>query len=103
MSEDSANQGSAGRDVFVSYASQDAAVADAVVASLEKLGIRCWISPRDVIPGSQYADEIVGAINDAKVIVLVLSEHAIASPHAGREVERARLCSKGRLLVFRKI
>lgn len=37
MSGDSANQASADRDVFVSYASQDAAVADAVVASLEKL------------------------------------------------------------------
>jgi TolB-like protein/Flp pilus assembly protein TadD len=97
MSEDSANQASAGRDVFVSYASQDAAVADAVVASLEKLGIRCWIAPRDVTPGSQYADEIVGAINDAKVFVLVLSEHAIASPHVGREVERA--ASKRRRIV----
>jgi hypothetical protein len=38
---------------------------------------------------SQYADEIVGAINDAKVFVLVLSEHAIASSHVGREIERA--------------
>jgi TolB-like protein len=75
--------------VFVSYASQDAAVADAVVASLEKLGIRCWIAPRDVTPGSQYADEIVGAINDAKLVVLVLSEHAVASPHVGKEIERA--------------
>jgi adenylate cyclase len=100
MSEDSANQASACRDVFVSYASQDAAVADAVVASLEKLGIRCWIAPRDVTPGSQYADEIVGAINDAKVIVLVLSEHAIASPHVGREIERA--ASKRRRVIALK-
>jgi TolB-like protein len=97
MNQDSANQASAGRDVFVSYASQDAAVADAAVASLEKLGIRCWIAPRDVTPGSQYADEIVGAINDAKVFVLVLSEHAIASSHVGREVERA--ASKRRRIV----
>ena len=100
MSEDSRNQATSGRDVFVSYASQDAAVADAVVASLEKLGIRCWIAPRDVTPGSQYADEIVGAINDAKVFVLVLSEHAIASPHVGKEVERA--ASKRRRVIALK-
>ena len=40
-------------------------------------------------PGVQYADEIVGAINDAKVLVLVLSQHAVASSHVGREIGRA--------------
>ena len=89
MTEDSANQASSGRDVFVSYASQDVSVANSVVEALERQGIRCWIAPRDVNPGSQYADEIVGAINDAKVVVLVLSEHAVASPHVGKEIERA--------------
>jgi len=75
--------------VFVSHSSQDAAVANAIVESLEQHGIKCWIAPRDVTPGSQYADEILGAVNDAKVLVLVLSEHTVASPHVGREVERA--------------
>jgi hypothetical protein len=32
MSEESANQASLGRDVFVSYASQDVAIANTVVA-----------------------------------------------------------------------
>src|ERR1700680_2891197 len=72
------------RDVFISYASQDAAVANAIVESLERHGIRCWIAPRDVVPGSLYADEIVGAINDAKAVVLILSEHSIASPPLGK-------------------
>jgi TolB-like protein/predicted Zn-dependent protease len=76
-------------EVFISYASHDAAVADAVVEILERHGIACWIAPRDVVPGSLYADEIVGAINDAKVVVLVLSEHSLASPHVGKEIERA--------------
>jgi hypothetical protein len=57
--------------------------------ALERQGIRCWIAPPDVTPGSQYADEIIGAINDAKVLVLVLSQHAVASSHVGKEVERA--------------
>src|ERR1700676_4670801 len=67
-------------EVFISYASHDAAVANAVVEILERHGITCWIAPRDVVPGSLYADEIVGAINDAKVVVLVLSQHSVASP-----------------------
>jgi hypothetical protein len=97
MTDDSPNQGTVRGDVFVSYASQDAAVANSVVEVLERHGIKCWFAPRDVNPGSQYADEIVGAINDAKVFVLVLSEHAIASPHVGREIERA--ASKRRRIV----
>ncbi len=79
----------AASDVFVSYASKDAATANAVVAALESQGLKCWIAPRNVIPGSQYADGIVRAINGAKLLVLVLSESAIASPHVGKEVERA--------------
>jgi TolB-like protein/predicted Zn-dependent protease len=75
--------------VFISYASPDAAVADAVVAALEHAGLPCWIAPRNVVPGSLYADEIVGAIDDARVVVLILSEHAIASAHVGKEIERA--------------
>jgi hypothetical protein len=35
-------------DVFVSYASQDAPTANAVVAALEHRGLKCWIAPRDV-------------------------------------------------------
>lgn len=77
------------RDVFVSYASQDTAVANAVVAALERNGLRCWIAPRDVPPGGLYADGIIRAINAAKVLVLVLSENAVSSPHVGKEIERA--------------
>jgi TolB-like protein/Flp pilus assembly protein TadD len=76
-------------DVFVSYASRDVAVADAVVATLERQGLRCWIAPRDVPPGGLYADGIISAINGTKVLVLVLSENAVSSSHVGKEIERA--------------
>jgi TolB-like protein len=76
-------------DVFVSYASQDVAIANGVVAALERHGLKCWIAPRDVSPGALYADGIIRAINGAKVLVLVLSEHAVSSPHVGKEIERA--------------
>ena len=77
------------RDVFISYASPDAAVANSVVAALERRGIACWIAPRDVTPGTFYGDEIVHAIDDAKASVLILSQNAAASQHVLREVERA--------------
>jgi hypothetical protein len=37
--------------VFTGYASRDAAAAAALVESLERHGIACWIAPRDVKAG----------------------------------------------------
>ena len=75
--------------VFISYASQDAAVAERLCATLEPAGFPCWIAPRDVEAGALYADAIVRAINEAKAVVLVLSASATGSEHVAREVERA--------------
>ncbi len=75
--------------VFVSYASQDAAVAQALCAALEREGVACWIAPRDVRAGESYAAAIVQAINTCRMLLLVLSRSAIESPHVLREVERA--------------
>ena len=77
------------RRVFISYASNDAAVARKVCSALEANGIICWIAPRNVIPGTLYADGIVGAIDESSILVLVLSKEAVASAHVGRELERA--------------
>jgi hypothetical protein len=76
-------------DVFISYSSQDKVVADAVCATLESRKIRCWIAPRDVPPGLQYAAALVNAINECQVFVLVLSKGANASGQVLREVETA--------------
>ncbi|MBI5237840.1 MAG: toll/interleukin-1 receptor domain-containing protein [Deltaproteobacteria bacterium] len=81
-------------DVFISYASADKHCADAACASLEHAGIRCWIAPRDVSAGQEYAEAIVHAISQAYVLVLIFSEHANRSPHVRKEVERA--VSKGK-------
>ncbi|MGO9945492.1 MAG: TIR domain-containing protein [Steroidobacteraceae bacterium] len=89
MTEDSPNQSALGHDVFLSYASQDAAVANSIIENLEGQGLKCWIAPRDVKPGAKYADAIVRAINDAKSVVLVMSGSAVGSSHVAREIERA--------------
>ncbi|MGA2396486.1 MAG: TIR domain-containing protein [Steroidobacteraceae bacterium] len=77
------------RRVFISYASHDAAAAQKVCSALEGAGFPCWMAPRDVVPGMLYADGIVRAINESTILVLILSEFAIASAHVGKELERA--------------
>lgn len=76
-------------DVFISHSSMDKVVADAVVAGLEQESLRCWVAPRDVIPGSEWAAAIIEAIESAPVMVLVLSANSNGSPQVLREVERA--------------
>jgi hypothetical protein len=76
-------------DLFISYSHKDKPTADAVCATLEGRGIRCWIAPRDVAPGGDWSESIIDAINGARVMVLVFSAHANESAQIKREVERA--------------
>ena len=76
-------------DVFICHSSKDKTVADAACAVLEQHGIRCWIAPRDVMPGASWAGSIVHAIEGSKFMLLVFSENANDSPQIEREVERA--------------
>ena len=103
MAESAGDQKASGSTppVFISYASQDAAVAAALVEVLERHDIPCWIAPRDVKAGALYADAIVRAISSAKTFVLVLSESAIASSHVSKEIERAS--SKKRPIIALRI
>ena len=79
----------AGRAVFVSYSQPDRETAQAIVARVEEQGVECWVAPRDVAPAADWAAEIVDAIAAARVMVLVFSASANASPQVRREVERA--------------
>jgi TIR domain len=79
----------AGRPVFVSYSQPDREVALALVARVEEEEMPCWVAPRDVTPAADWAAEIIAAIAAARVLVLVFSANANASPQVHREVERA--------------
>ena len=76
-------------DVFVSYSVKDKVVADAIVARLEADSIRCWVAPRDVVPGADWGESIINAIESSRIMVLVFTTSANASPQIKREVERA--------------
>jgi ribosomal protein L37E len=76
-------------DVFVSYSAKDKSFADALCATLENRKIRCWVAPRDVLPGKNYAEALIEAINFTRIMVLVFSSSSNNSPHVMREVERA--------------
>ncbi|MFC1913837.1 toll/interleukin-1 receptor domain-containing protein [Chloroflexota bacterium] len=41
------------KDVFISHSSRDRLIAEEVRTALESKNIRCWIAPKDVIPGKE--------------------------------------------------
>jgi hypothetical protein len=76
-------------DAFISYSHVDKATADATCAMLERDGIRCWIAPRDIVPGVEWGAAIIRAIDQCRVMVLIFSSNANNSKQIRREVERA--------------
>jgi N-acetylneuraminic acid mutarotase len=75
--------------VFLSHATEDRETAVQVCAALEAEGISCWIAPRDVAAGADYAVAILEAIQASELVVLIFSADANASPYVLREIDRA--------------
>ncbi|MEA3325754.1 MAG: ABC transporter substrate-binding protein [Chloroflexota bacterium] len=76
-------------DIFVSYSSKDKAVADTIVASLEKNNIRCWYAPRDIKPGDDWGSAITAAIEDSNLFLIIFSGNANQSQRVLDEVNFA--------------
>jgi hypothetical protein len=76
-------------DVFLSHSHVDKVYADAICHKLEANGIRCWVAPRDIRPSEDWAEAIINAMDNARVLVLVFSASSNSSPQVRREVERA--------------
>lgn len=75
--------------IFLSHSSKNAKEAEAVCEMLEQAGHKCFLAPRDIPSGREYAEEIVNGIDSSSAVVLLLSEAANSSPHVLREIERA--------------
>ena len=55
-------------DVFISYSTKNTEYADAVCKKLEDNGIECWIAPRNIKTGTNYAKEIMDGLKLAKLV-----------------------------------
>lgn len=77
------------KQVFISYNSEDASQANEIVETLEKQGIECWISPRDIRVGSNYTKDIPSAIQECPCFLLVLSRQSQKSQWVNKELTHA--------------
>jgi len=76
-------------NVFISHSSADAEQAGKVCTLLEEAGHQCFIAPRDIHTGKEYAEELILGIERSDVLVLMLSNRSNRSPHVLREIEHA--------------
>lgn len=73
-------------DVFISHSSKDKEIADKMCEALEAKGLKCWIAPRDITPGSEWAVAISDAIATIKVMVVIYSANSAASTQVPKEL-----------------
>jgi TolB-like protein len=76
-------------DVFISYSSVDTIAGETVCSILEQNGISCWMAPRDITPGLDFAEAIIDGIKSSKLFILVYSSNSNNSKQVIREVDRA--------------
>lgn len=88
-------------DVFISYSTRNIDHAEAVCENLENNGIECWIAPRNIKTGTNYAKEIMDGLEAAKIVVLVFSKDAQESEYVNNEVDTA--FSSGKHIVSLKV
>lgn len=79
-------------DVFISYSSKDSESAEYVLKTLESMFISCWMAPRDIPKGGNFADAIPSAIRSAGIFLILVSRNSQESPQVRNELSFATHC-----------
>jgi uncharacterized protein YjbI with pentapeptide repeats len=74
---------------FISFSSKDQEFAERLYSDLQQKGVRCWFAPEDMKTGDKIRHRIDESIRLYDKLLLVLSQHSIASTWVEHEVEMA--------------
>ncbi|MBU1619861.1 MAG: toll/interleukin-1 receptor domain-containing protein [Gammaproteobacteria bacterium] len=91
-------------DLFISYRRSQAMAVRAAVACLEQAGIRCFLDEAEIEPLADFPDEVRGAIQNAKALLIwwsadyAESEHCLAELTLGWQFARAQSSNPGQRL-----
>ena len=76
----------AAAEVFVSYSRDDAGRVLELAAKLRAAGVSLWIDQSGIDAASQWSEQIVNALESAKVLLLMVTESAVHSHNVAKEV-----------------
>lgn len=74
---------------FISYSSKNQDFTERLYADLQSKGVRCWFAPEDLKIGAKIRSSIDESIHLYDKLLLVLSQHSVASQWVEQEVETA--------------
>jgi uncharacterized protein YjbI with pentapeptide repeats len=74
---------------FISYSSKNEDFAKRLYADLQSNHVRCWFAPEDMKIGAKIRPSIDESIRLHDKLLLILSQHSVASQWIEQEVERA--------------
>jgi TolB-like protein/Flp pilus assembly protein TadD len=84
-------------DVFISYSREDKERVLELTAKLRAAGVPLWIDVGGIDGARMWGEEIVNALDNAKVLLLMVSESSVRSHNVAKEVVLASE-RKGRIL-----
>ena len=87
-------------EVFISYGSADRERIQDLVSRLRQAGVTVWIDEAGIEGAAMWSEEIVGAINHCKVLILAISSNSTKSKNVVRELALASEEEKTILPVF---
>ena len=76
-------------DIFISYSSENQKTVEAICAYLEQYKIKCFVAYRDIPVTSVWAEAIVEAIENSRMMLVVFSSEFNKSKQVDREIELA--------------
>jgi len=79
--------------VFISYARRDLPFARQMSAALQARGFTSWLDVEHLVPGSDWAAVVDGALDGAAMVVVIASRSSVRSLECERECQRARRSS----------
>lgn len=86
--------------IFISHSKKDFSRIEKYIASLEAIGLECWVAPRDIPKGVPFAKAIAEAINKCNIFIVFISNNAFLSDHVLNEIDLASSWKKKIIPVF---
>lgn len=86
-------------DAFISYSSKDRLPVE-ICNRLESHGVKCWIAPRNIEPGTSYVKGIMNGLENSSIVLVFISSNSLTSEDVLNEVENAHRHKRTIIPVF---
>ena len=91
-------------NIFMSYSRREVGFVDDLTHKLEQQGYQVWLDYRSLVPGTPWAGQIDKGLDEAEVVLLVVSKASMASQYV--ELEWRRVLKENKrviLLIFEAV